>query len=171
MITAQSKATDSVLSLRCNISEQKDNHTLVMLRAISSSLNSPSLPKNTTQWKLSFPISCHLIIDATPARPKLAPKLPDNIGIIQLLSVHFHNYIVYIVYIVIQLLMYCFVLCLNFYPHIYLVRSRAYYVNLYVNLYHTVCAEGIRAFGYISNVPSTRAFFIGGSALFVDGGA
>lgn len=33
MITAQSQATDSVLSLRCNISEQKDNHTLVLLRA------------------------------------------------------------------------------------------------------------------------------------------
>lgn len=43
MITAHSKATDSVLSLRCNISEQKDNHTLVLFRPLVA--HHPSLPK------------------------------------------------------------------------------------------------------------------------------
>lgn len=152
MITAHSKATDSVLSLRCNISEQKDNHTLVLFRPLVA--HHPSLPKNLFV-KLTNCIKSHSTIkdNQLAHKTKASTKLPKEKHIfLQFLS---HNSFTY----TIQYSHCCLGIHRLFHPYIlcaYTVQFSYIVFFFFINKTIIDCN---------SNIPSIRYFLLGGSIL------
>lgn len=151
MITAHSKATDSVLSLRCNISEQKDNHTLVLFRPLVA--HHPSLPKiycETNCIKSHSTIKDNQLAHKTKASTKL-PNFPREthfslVSLPQFLYVH-------------NTLLALLPQHSPSFPSVHFMRVHctvSYIVFFFINKPIIDCN---------SNIPSIRYFLLGGSAL------